>query len=203
MLFPLGMRIPSSIREQDMATVASWARQAGLRALDLPRDFADGAQACQAQDLRIGTIDAPNVPQLLNPDERVREQAVSAVLRQIEAIAQVGATRLFVCLVPEDKTQPIAASLAIFTETFPRLTAACEAAGVRIALEGYPGPEPHYPTLGYTPEVWRRMFAAVPSPALGLCYDPSTWCAWASTTSVCWRSSKSASIIAMAKTRRC
>jgi sugar phosphate isomerase/epimerase len=161
------------MRGQDIATVAAWAQTIGLGALDLPQDFAQGARACWEQDLRIGTVDAPRVPQLLSPDERVREQAVNAFLQQIEAMAKAGAQRLFVCLVPEDRTQPLAVSLAIFSETFPRLTAACEAAGVRIALEGYPGPGPHYPTLGYTPEVWRRMFAAVPSPALGLCYDPS------------------------------
>jgi sugar phosphate isomerase/epimerase len=44
---------------------------------------------------------------------------------------------------------------------------------VRIALEGWPGPAPTYPTLGYAPEVWRALFQALPSPAFGLCYDPS------------------------------
>jgi sugar phosphate isomerase/epimerase len=40
-------------------------------------------------------------------------------------------------------------------------------------LEGWPGPAPSYPTLGYTPEVLRAMFRAVPSAALGVNYDPS------------------------------
>jgi sugar phosphate isomerase/epimerase len=158
---------------QDIATVATWAREAGLGALDLPPDFAGPARVCREHGLRVGTVDGRSVPQLLSPDDGVREQAVSSLTQQIEEMPQAGVHRLFLCLVPEDVTQPIAVSLEIFKKTFPRLAAACEAAGVRVALEGYPGPGPHYPTLGYTPEVWRAMFAAVPSPALGLCYDPS------------------------------
>jgi sugar phosphate isomerase/epimerase len=84
-----------------------------------------------------------------------------------------GARVMFLCLVPEDRTQKIADSLAVYRETFPAIAAACEAADVRIVFEGWPGPAPSYPTLGYTPETWRAMFAAVPSSALGLNYDPS------------------------------
>jgi sugar phosphate isomerase/epimerase len=169
----IGMRIPQRMQEQDINTVATWASGVGLGALDLPADFAEGARACGALGLRIGTVDARHVPQMLSPDEGIREGAVNAVLEQISAMGAVGAGALLVCLVPEDLTQPIARSLEIFAATFPRITEACEAAGVRIALEGWPGPPPFYPTLGYTPEVWRAIFAAVPSPALGLCYDPS------------------------------
>ena len=44
---------------------------------------------------------------------------------------------------------------------------------VTIAIEGWPGPGPAYPALGCTPEMWRAMFEACPSPGLGLNYDPS------------------------------
>src|SRR3712207_3490375 len=40
-------------------------------------------------------------------------------------------------------------------------------------MAGWPGPISAYPALGCTPEMWRAMFAAVPSPAFGLNFDPS------------------------------
>jgi len=173
MAITLGMIIPPKVGDQGIATVAAWAREVGLDVLDLPQDFAASARVCRAQGLGIGTVAGRSVAQTLNADEGARERAVDAIAQQIREMASVDARVLFMCLVPENRSQPIAQSLAFFAETFPRITAACEAAGIRIALEGWPGPGPHYPTLGYTPEVWRRMFAAVPSPALGLCYDPS------------------------------
>ncbi len=173
MAIAIGMLIPPQMGVQGIGRVAAWARETGLDALDLPPDFAAAAQACRQQDLRIGTVAGRDIPRVLSPDDGAREQAVAAITQQIREMAEADARVLFMCLVPEDRAQPIAQSLALFEDTFPRITALCEGAGVRIALEGWPGPGPQYPTLGYTPEVWRRMFAAVPSPALGLCYDPS------------------------------
>ena len=46
------------------------------------------------------------------------------------------------------------------------------------------------------------MFAAVPSPALGLCYNHRTWCAWGSTICACWRGTRIVSSIATARTPR-
>ena len=113
------------MREQDIKALATWAGEAGLGALDLPADFAEGARICGEQGLRIGTVDAREVPQLLSPDEDTREEAVTAVLKQIGTMGAVGARALFVCLVPEDLAQPIARSLESFAATFPRITAAC------------------------------------------------------------------------------
>ena len=48
-----------------------------------------------------------------------------------------------------------------------------EQEGVYFALEGWPGPAPHYPTIGCTPEMLRAMFEVIPSKHFGLNYDPS------------------------------
>jgi sugar phosphate isomerase/epimerase len=169
----IGMIIPPKIRAQGMQRVTAWAREVGLDALDLPADFTAAAQACREAGLRIGTVEARGLSRLLSEDGATRAQAISEISEQVRAMPALGARVLFVCFVPEQRAQPIARSLALFAESFPPIAAECEAAGVRVAIEGWPGPAPHYPTLGYTPEVWRAMFAAVPSPALGLCYDPS------------------------------
>ena len=173
MTISIGTLLPPRLRGLGPEAVVRWAKHLGLTALDLPEDFAPWAAACQAQGLRVGAVQGVGQAQLVSTDEQARAQAVARLLDQVRAMPAAGAEILFFCLVPEDKTQPIAASLAVFGETFPAIAAACEQAGVRVVFEGWPGPAPQYPTLGCTPEVLRAMFAAVPSPALGVNYDPS------------------------------
>ena len=69
-------------------------------------------------------------------------------------------------------------NLPLFQERFESIAQAAEERGVRIALEPWPGSvQGHGPyrwtNLASTPELWDRLFEAVPSPALGLEYDPS------------------------------
>ena len=173
MAVSIGTLIPPQLVKLGMEKVAAWAKSIGLRSLDLSEDFAEGARACRAHGLRVGTVGSSAQSGVLSADERQRAAAEERLLNQIRAMPDAGARLLFLCLVPENQSQPIADSLAIFRETFPAIAAACEQAGVRMVLEGWPGPAPHYPTLGCTPEVLRAMFAAVPSPALGVNYDPS------------------------------
>ena len=173
MSISIGMLIPPKLKGQGIEAVAAWARGVGLAALDLPADFVGPARACRAQGLRIGAVWGVAQGVLLSPDEARRAEAVARVLAQIRAMPAERAGVLFFVLVPESNQQPLADSLAIFRETFPAIAAECEAAGVRAVFEGWPGPAPHYPALGCTPEVLRAMFAAVSSPALGVNYDPS------------------------------
>lgn len=170
---PIGTRIPPHIGRQSFQQVAAFARETGLTAIDLPAITEERVTVCRDFGLQIGTVDVQGVGQLLNPSDDVRTTAVSNIQGQIEAAAHLGAKVIFMCLVPEDNSQSIRASLGYFEETFSTIAKVCEDCGVKIALEGWPGPGPHYATLGYTPEVWRAMFAAVPSEALGLCFDPS------------------------------
>jgi sugar phosphate isomerase/epimerase len=173
MTVAIGMLIPPKLRALGLEAVVAWARETGLTALDLPEDFAPWAAACQAAGLRVGTVQGSGERRLLSRDEQQREAVVGRLLGQVRAMPAAGAGLLFLCLAPEASDQKLADSLAIYGETFPAIAAACEQAGVRVVLEGWPGPGPHYPTLGYTPEALRAMFAAVPSPALGVNYDPS------------------------------
>lgn len=170
---PIGMLIPSKMNAHGMAWVTAWARDNGLQALDVPNNDPEPARAVLAAGLRIGTMGTRNQGHLMSPDDTRREQAVQALCEQIAGMPGQGAHVLFLCLVPDNPAQPITESLALFREAFPRIARACEVAEVRVAFEGWPGPARHYPTLGYTPEVLRAMFDAVPSPSLGICYDPS------------------------------
>lgn len=169
----IGSLIPPNLYAAGMQTVAAWAKDVGLDVLDLPHDFAEAAQVCRAHGLGVGAVMAAGTAQALSADDRKRDQGVQRMREQIRALGSTGVRILLLVLVPEDHAQPIADSLAIYRETFPAIAAELEAAGVQAAIEGWPGPSPYYPALGYTPEVWRAMFDAVPSAAIGLNYDPS------------------------------
>ncbi|NJN83256.1 MAG: TIM barrel protein [Caldilineaceae bacterium] len=61
-------------------------------------------------------------------------------------------------------------NIAIYREVYTPIGAHAEAKGVRLAFENWPR---NGTMLAITPELWDAMFNAVPSPAIGLCYDPS------------------------------
>lgn len=70
------------------------------------------------------------------------------------------------------RTNQVGANLAIFREVYTPLAEYAGERGVRIAFEtaGRGGGEGN---LAHAPELWELMFDAVPSPALGLSFDPS------------------------------
>lgn len=173
MSFKIGMRIPPRIGKEGIEKTAEWAAGAGLDVLDVPRLTAEVKHACEANRLGIGTTDAVKMGELLSKDEQTRSDAVHMVKQQMSEMAELGGRVLFMCLVPEDLTQSRAQSFAIWKDTFPELIQAAEKHGVSIAIEGWPGPAPNYPTIGCTPEMWRAMFEVTSSKHFGLNYDPS------------------------------
>lgn len=77
-----------------------------------------------------------------------------------------------------DNSLTVDANLPLFRQRFEPIAWRAEDEGVRLALEPWPGSVlGHGPyrwtNLATTPEMWDRLFAEVPSPALGLEYDPS------------------------------
>ncbi|MCD9021559.1 sugar phosphate isomerase/epimerase family protein [Cohnella silvisoli] len=169
----IGMRIPPKIGEEGIQKVAKWAASAGLDVLDVPDLTSEVKQALDQAGIGIGSVDAHHVGQLLSRDEMRRADAVEAIKKQMDGMAALGGRVLFMCLVPEDHTLPRAEGFAIWKETFPDIVKHAERAGIYMAIEGWPGPAPHYPTLGCTPEMWRAMFKAIPSKHFGMNYDPS------------------------------
>ncbi|WP_274651423.1 sugar phosphate isomerase/epimerase family protein [Paenibacillus humicola] len=169
----LGMRIPPKIGAEGIEKAAVWAKEAGLDVLDVPRLNPEVKEACAKAGIGIGSVDAAGVGRLLSRDERRRAEAAASIKEQMTAMSQQGGSVMFMCLVPEDPALPRKEGFAIWKESFPDVVRHAESCGVYIAIEGWPGPAPHYPTLGCTPEMWRAMFEAVPSKHFGLNYDPS------------------------------
>src|SRR5258706_11995357 len=107
MTISIGMLIPPKLNSKGIEAVATWAKATGLTALDLPEDFAAPAEACRAQGLRLGAVWGTAQAGLLSPDERKRSESVTRLQSQIRAMPAVGAHVLFLCLVPEERSQAI------------------------------------------------------------------------------------------------
>jgi sugar phosphate isomerase/epimerase len=169
----IGFRIPGRARETSFEELCRWAAGAGFGSIDLGSPDEEQVRIAQHAGLEIGTIDLPGTKDLLSPDPGKQEAGVEAAKAAIAKTAAAGCGRMFCVFFPEDFTRKRSESFAVWKETFPAVAAFAEAQGVRIAMEGWPGPAPAYPALGCTPEMWRAMFQAVPSPAFGLNFDPS------------------------------
>ncbi|OGG44357.1 MAG: hypothetical protein A3F84_00950 [Candidatus Handelsmanbacteria bacterium RIFCSPLOWO2_12_FULL_64_10] len=168
----IGIRIPGALREMKVEALAGWLSANGFKSLDLPAATAGAKRACDANGIAIGTVDARGGSPIAK-DATEQRRAVDGLKGIISEIAAHGGRTLFTTLSPADRTMPRAESFAIWKEVYPEIVAHAEKAGVSIAVEPWPGPAPHYPNLGCSPETWRAMFSAIPSPHLGLCFDPS------------------------------
>lgn len=62
---------------------------------------------------------------------------------------------------------------AIAVESFGPVVEAAASAGAVVAIEGYPGGPPHYPSLCCTPETVRAFLRDLGGKGVGVNYDPS------------------------------
>ena len=167
----IGFRIPGNVGKLPAQELAQWAKSAGFGGMDLGGPNAERIEAAKSAGLEIGTIDLGGTQKLLSPDEAVRKEGIEACFANLHAIAGAGATRAFCVFFPADANQSRRVSLENWKAAFPAVAAEAEKAGVRIAVEGWPGPNDS--ALGVTPETLREMFAAVPSENFGINFDPS------------------------------
>ncbi|MBC8104868.1 MAG: sugar phosphate isomerase/epimerase [Cytophagales bacterium] len=168
----IGLRIPGACAKLPLPLFAAWCREAGFDALDLggPANLAR-AQTVRDAGLEVGTIDLGGTQKLLSPDEAVRKEGIEICIANVEAIAEAGADKAFCVFYPQDTSQSRRASFEHWQSAFPAVIREAERRGVRIAVEGWPGP--NNSALGVTPETLRALFAAVPSDHFGINYDPS------------------------------
>lgn len=156
--------------------------------LDLDAILRDGPGATHdllaAHGMQITAL-APML-NLLAADASLRAERIAYVQRAIEACAVLGVGTLvtyggsafgmhFWGLPSVGENHPsnhLRENLRLFTEVYTPLAAFAEEKGVRIAFEtaARGGGEGN---IAHSPELWDMLFAAVPSPALGLSFDPS------------------------------
>jgi len=116
-------------------------------------------------------------PNALAPDAAEAKVAVAHIRRVIRAAALLGVNQMNT-FIGRDWTQSVDANWPRFLKVWKPLVRFAEDQGVRIGIENCPmlftGDEwPGGKNLATTPEIWRRMFEAIPSRHFGLNYDPS------------------------------
>ena len=168
----IGVRLPPFAREIGFEAFVRWLAEHGFEAVDTPPLTAEMKTACDQVGLTVGTSDV-GTENLLSANPAEREKGLKVMKESITAIAAHGLRTLFTVLSPADRAMPRSETFEIWKEVYPEVVAYAEKEGVYIAVEPFPGPGPHYPNLGGTPETWRAMFEAIPSAHLGICFDPS------------------------------
>jgi sugar phosphate isomerase/epimerase len=169
----LGVR-PNPLKlNADPVALYAWLAGNGFDSVDLPPPSAEVVDAVRTHGLAPGSFDLPGLAGVASPDPAKRADAAAALRAALDTAAALGLTTWFVCFVPEDRTRSRAENFGFWADAFPAVAHHAHSLGIRIAMEGWPGPAPAYPTLGCTPEMWQRMFEAADTPALGLCFDPS------------------------------
>ncbi|WP_218059689.1 sugar phosphate isomerase/epimerase [Thioclava sp. SK-1] len=97
--------------------------------------------------------------------------------RMIEMAPKIGVD-LITTFMGRDQNLTVEANLGLAIEFWEPIVQTAEKHGVRIAIENCPMyfNEAQWPggqNLMTTPEIWRRVFEAIPNRNFGLCYDPS------------------------------
>lgn len=156
--------------------------------LDIPAIVRDGGGATSELLAEHGVTIASLAPMLnlLTADLALREQRIAYMRQVIEAAVVLGVDTVVTFtgsaygmhfygtpgVGDGHPSNRVADNLRIFREVYTPLAEFAGERGVRIAFEtaGRGGPEGN---LAHSPELWDAMFEAVPSPALGLSFDPS------------------------------
>lgn len=116
-------------------------------------------------------------PNPLHPDPEHRAAVVSHLEKVIDAAPLLGVDTV-TTFAGNDKTKSVPENMEEFRKVWTPLVARAEDRGVRIAIENCPmifsfDEWPAGNNLAYSPAIWREMFEAIPSEALGLNFDPS------------------------------
>ncbi len=135
------------------------------------------------QDMTVTAV-APML-NLLTPDMALRHERVIALTRAIDACVALKAAVVVTyggstagmhflglpAVGPDHPSNKLAENVRAFREVFTPLARYAEDRGVRIAFETAPrgGGEGN---LAHSPALWDIIFSEVPSPALGLSFDP-------------------------------
>lgn len=116
-------------------------------------------------------------PNPLDPDVQQGDVYVEHIKKVIRAAAKldIGVVNTFI---GRDQTKNVAENLKLFAQRWPSIIRTAEEHNIRIGIENCPmlftnDEWPGGKNLATTPAIWDRMFELIPSPALGLNYDPS------------------------------
>jgi sugar phosphate isomerase/epimerase len=116
-------------------------------------------------------------PNTMDADLAKRQAAVEHLKKLIRASAKLG-VNMVTTFIGRDQTKTVEENLELVKEIWPPIIAVAEEMGVKVAIENCPmlfGRDqwPGGQNLMTTPANWRKVFEILPSPNLGINYDPS------------------------------
>ena len=116
-------------------------------------------------------------PNTMDRNPEKRRAAVAHLKKVISASAKLR-VNLVTTFIGRDQTKSVEENLELVKEIWPPILALAEELGVRVAIENCPmlfGADqwPGGQNLMTTPDLWHRVFEILPSPNLGINYDPS------------------------------
>ena len=156
-------------------------RYAGVSHIDVARVLEDEAYAQYVLDYaaahKVDISALAFYPNTMDADLEKRAANVAHLMTVIRASAKLG-VNLVTTFIGRDQTLCVEDNLALVQEVWPPIIALAEELGVKIAIENCPmlfGRDqwPGGQNLMTTPDIWRKVFALLPSDNLGINYDPS------------------------------
>lgn len=153
-------------------------RYAGVTHVDCTQF--DAGNAARVKDLAasigVSISGLGYYPNALAPDEAEAKRSQEHIVRVIEAAAKLGVGMN--TFIGRDWTKSVDDNWPRFLDVWRPIIARAEKLGVMVGIENCPmlfskDEWPGGKNLAHSPAVWRRMFADIGSPNLGLNYDPS------------------------------
>ena len=156
-------------------------RYAGVSHIDVARVCTDDGYARHVLDyaaqhgVEISAL--AFYPNTMDGDLEKRAANIAHLETVIRASAKLG-VNMVTTFIGRDQTKSVEDNLALVAQVWPPIVALAEELGVKIAIENCPmlfGRDqwPGGQNLMTTPVIWQKVFDILPSPNLGINYDPS------------------------------
>lgn len=161
--FPTGV-----LSKLDFAEFAQWGAENGFAAMDVPPDRPGTRAICDRLGLQV-TCTSGIYGDPLKADDVEREKQIAIIKQAID----LAAAQRVPCLSTGHRRDPSVSAgdnVRLFQLAYEPLSVYAAARGVKLVFENWPNGGRN---LMITPELWDRAFNAVPSPVLGLVFDPS------------------------------
>jgi sugar phosphate isomerase/epimerase len=166
----------STLGDRPIAEVIQFAVDERFDAIEIdirshipsPQDVGPVVEAARKADLHVSSLTL--FGNQLEPDAAVRAALRQNTRDYLLAAAEAGVPD-FVLFPGRNPTVPEEKNYADFAGFAQWLLDETKGSPIRVLMENWPGPNKDF--IAITPAGWRRLFALVPDPRLGLEFDPS------------------------------
>jgi sugar phosphate isomerase/epimerase len=151
----------------DFAELVRFAADHGYQAIDITSDRPDAIELARRAGLDVGV--AGSLPPLILADATARETNIQAAIAKLDAVGRVGGQLVSVghARVPDASDDE---NLEYARLGYGPVAEYAGKLGIKMVIEHWPN---YGKNLATCPAMWRKLFAAVPQPSLGLIFDPS------------------------------